>query len=176
MLNYTDFDASAAFDRVLAGLSIATCERVGLPRIAGLFMYNLLHNMKFHLITGFGQSSSFYINDTDGITGQGVLQGSSFAAPIFLLNSDVSLTASKKLGTGATFKHPITKAEVCEHAVQFVDDTSQYTNKGGIAQLEKETEPISDDTLVKHAQKTSQIWADMLWVSGGNLNLDKCYY
>jgi hypothetical protein len=31
----TDFDATAAFDRVIAGLSIATCERVGLPHVSG---------------------------------------------------------------------------------------------------------------------------------------------
>jgi hypothetical protein len=53
----TDFDATAAFDRVINGLSIVTCQRVGFPRIAGYFMFNLLQKMKFHLITGFGMSS-----------------------------------------------------------------------------------------------------------------------
>jgi hypothetical protein len=50
----TDYDVTAAFDRVLTGLSIVTCQRVGLPCIAGTFMFNLLKDMSFHLITGFG--------------------------------------------------------------------------------------------------------------------------
>jgi len=104
----TDFDAKAAFDRVIAGLSVVTCKRVGLPIIAGHFMFHLLKHMTFHLVTGFGVSTESYNNTNEGITGQGVLQGSSSAAPIFLLNSDVSLHAYDILGIGATFYHPIT--------------------------------------------------------------------
>jgi hypothetical protein len=73
----SDFDATAAFGRIIAGLSMVTCERVGLPRPAGIFMFNLLHCMKFHLITGFSKSMSSYHNTQNNITGQGVLQGSS---------------------------------------------------------------------------------------------------
>jgi hypothetical protein len=83
----TDFDATAAFDRVIAGLSITTCQRVGLPRIAGYFMFHLLCQMKFHLITGFGKSAISFLNNEDDITGQGVLQGSGSATPIFIPNS-----------------------------------------------------------------------------------------
>jgi hypothetical protein len=35
----SDFDTTAAFDRVIAGLSIITCQRVGLPCSAGIFMH-----------------------------------------------------------------------------------------------------------------------------------------
>lgn len=119
-----DFDASAAFDRVLAGLSILTCQRVGLPRIAGLFMFNLLHDMSFHLITGLGMSSVSYDNTIDNITGQGVLQGCSSAAPIFILNSDIALASYRKLGHGAVSTNPIDRTTTSDIAVQFVDDTS----------------------------------------------------
>jgi len=87
----TDFDATAAFDRVLAALSIVTSQRMGLPRIADIFMYQLLYNMSFNLITGFGSSSITYNNTDNNLSGQGVLQGSSSAGPLFILNSDVSL-------------------------------------------------------------------------------------
>jgi hypothetical protein len=52
----TDYDATAAFDRILHALAVITCRRIGLPHSAGLFIYNLLHNMEFHLITGYGKS------------------------------------------------------------------------------------------------------------------------
>jgi hypothetical protein len=87
-----DYDATAAFfAHVLAGLSIITCQRVGLPWNAGLFMFTLLKQMNFNLATGFGQSSVTYCNNQDNIIEQGILQGSSSAAPIYILNSDISL-------------------------------------------------------------------------------------
>jgi hypothetical protein len=52
----TDYDATAAFDRVLHSMSVITCRRLGLPMHACMFMYKLLQNMEFHLVTGFGVS------------------------------------------------------------------------------------------------------------------------
>ncbi len=80
----TDYDATAAFDHVIAALSIVTRQRVGLPRVAGYFMYDLLKHMSFNLVTGFGASTASFNNNQDGISGQGVLQGSSSAAPIYI--------------------------------------------------------------------------------------------
>jgi hypothetical protein len=50
--------------------------------------------MNFHLMTGFGRSVASYNNlDDPASPGQGVLQGSSSVAPIFIFNSDASLQA-----------------------------------------------------------------------------------
>jgi hypothetical protein len=64
-----DYDATVAFDRVLANLSIITSQRMGLPHTAGYFMFYLLQCMSFNLITGFGKSASSYNNDSDGVVG-----------------------------------------------------------------------------------------------------------
>lgn len=109
-----DYAAMAAFNRVIAGLSIITCQHIGLPRIARHFMYELLKNMPFHLITGFGRSSNSFSNTQTGITSQGVLQGSSSAGLIFIADSDVSLATYQRLGTGAAFQHPIKKNYPCQ--------------------------------------------------------------
>jgi hypothetical protein len=86
----TDYDATAAFDRVLHIISILTCRRLGLPMTACMFMFNLLQHMEFHLITGFGLSNqSFKNNEDPSQIGQGLLQGSSSAAPIYNVSSDV---------------------------------------------------------------------------------------
>jgi hypothetical protein len=172
----TDFDAKAAFDRVITGLSVATCKRVGLPIIAGHFMFHLLKHMTFHLVTGFGVSTETYSNTIEGITGQGVLQGSSSAAPIFLLNSDVSLRAYDTLGIGATFHHPISNTSVTDKAVQYVDDTSQFLNIAG-AHMSGQCPmpPESPSELIALASSNSQTWASLLIMSGGDLNMEKCY-
>jgi hypothetical protein len=57
----TDYDASAAFDRDLHTITIITCRLLGLPLSACMFLYNLLHQMEFHLITGLGASKNHSI-------------------------------------------------------------------------------------------------------------------
>lgn len=171
-----DFDTTAVFDRVVAGMLITTCQRVGLPRIAGHFMFQLLHQMKFHLITGFGKSTISYMNDEDGITGQGVLQGSSSAAPIFILNSEISLTAYNKNSSGASFIHPIQGSTVTDNSVQYIDNTSQFLNTTNLLlQHPSPTNNASHD-LIQVVSGNSQLWVDLMWMLGRNLNLGKCYY
>jgi hypothetical protein len=140
------------FDRVLAGLSIATCQRVGLPFIAAHFMFQLLKDMRFHLITGYGKSNIGFSNNDEGGVGQGMLQGSSLDAPIFLLNSEVSLQAYSSTIIGASFIHPISGSTVTDHCVQYVDETSQFVNKQGIlSSLSTDTDPVDDSDLIHHA-------------------------
>jgi hypothetical protein len=58
-----------------------------------MFMYHLLQQMEFSLITGFGESMESFKNIEDkNRIGQGMLQGSSSAPLIYKLASDVSLT------------------------------------------------------------------------------------
>jgi len=166
----------AAFDRVLAGLSVVMCQQVGLPQIAGLFMFYLLQHISFHLITSFGRSVEEFCNTEGDITGQGVLQGSSSAAPIYVINSDVSLATYYKVGHGSTFYHLISKDPIEDKTVQYVDNTSQCTN---IPQKKYEiTRSITDtsNTLHQLASQNAALWSECLWLSDGQLNSQKCYY
>jgi hypothetical protein len=105
----TDYDATMAFDRVLHAVAVITCRRISLPNSSGLFIYNLLPNMEFHLITGYEVSCKHFKNNADSDhPGQGMLQGSSSAAPIYNFTSDVSLKAYQSITKGATFTHPCT--------------------------------------------------------------------
>jgi hypothetical protein len=174
----TDYDATAAFDRVLSSLSIITCERMGLPRSAGLFMYNLLKHTEFHLVTGFGRSSiSYSSNENPTERSQGVLQGSSSAAPICTMNSDVSLAAYAKLGTGAVFTHPISGDTITDIASKYADDKTQFLNLPAVSFHINNPSSIQPnfDLLRQAGNTTSETWADLLWIPGGNLNIDKCF-
>jgi hypothetical protein len=65
--------------------------------------------MEFHLATGFGVSETSLKNNEDpSQIGQVVLQGSSSAAPVYNVNSYVSLSAyKKKIASESQFIHPI---------------------------------------------------------------------
>jgi hypothetical protein len=92
-----------------------------MPHYASIFLYNLLQNMEFTLLTGFGESNVSFKNNEDPVQiGQGMLQGSSSAAPMYTVTTDVSLAACKKLAKGAKFIHPIDGSEISEYATQYV--------------------------------------------------------
>lgn len=87
-----DYDATAAFDRVLHAMSIISCRQISLPHKASMFMFHLLQNIEFYLLTEHGiLSTSFYNKEDPHQIGQGMLQGSSSAAPMYNINTDVSL-------------------------------------------------------------------------------------
>jgi len=111
----------------------------------------------------------------DDTTGQGVLQGSSSACPIYILNSNVSLSAYQKTAVGASFAHPISGEITTDMAVQFVDDTLQFVNALGVSN-HSDNPSVSDEELLQTAAHNTQLWANYLWVSGGNLNLSKCFH
>jgi hypothetical protein len=172
----TDYDASAAFDRVLHLVTFLTCQRLGMPNHACEFLLHLLHQMEFHILTGYGMSDTSFHNDADPIhPGQGMLQGRSSAAPVYNINSDVSLTTYCKLASGATFTHPVTMITHTDHATQYVDDKTDLTNLQGILSVDPNVAPTSE-TLLSHAQRNANIWSSLLWISGGILNASKCLF
>jgi hypothetical protein len=175
----TDYDVSAAFDRVLHAMSIITCKRLGLPNNACMFMYELLHNMEFFLLTGFGISSdSFKNNEDPTMPGQGMLQGSSSAAPIYNISTDVSLATYNKIAHGALFTHAHTGDNLMDHATQYVDDKTEMVNARGI-NIPMPRNPNATfllNSIFQAASENTKIWSSLLWLSGGNLNPSKCFY
>jgi hypothetical protein len=160
----TDYDATAAFDRILHALAVITCRRIGLPHSAGLFIYNLLHNMEFHLITGYGKSCNHFRNNADiDQPGQGMLQGSSSAAPIYNFTSDVSLSAYQSIAKGATFNHPCTDRPLTIHATQNVDDKAATVNEMGLQQpLTNQSNSVRREKIFEQANKNDNTWAQLL--------------
>jgi hypothetical protein len=135
-------------------------------------MFYLLKNMKFNRITGLGKSSSSYDSTQDGQTGQGVLQGSSSAAPIYILNSGVSLRTYQELRKGCAFKDPISGNLIHDKAVQFVDDTSQFLNPLGADIPDTLDSPALGRSLQQIASNNSKIWSDCMWISGNSTLLN----
>jgi len=173
-----DYNAKAVFDRVISGIANLACRRFGLPKIAGDFMHNLLFHMTFHLVTGFSKSAATFSNADDlPNIGQGVLQGSSSACPIYILNSDICLQSYRRCSVSTWFIHPIKGTYISDHVVQFVDDTTQFINAlGTIPHQNAQASDTSEHSLFTCAQKNVSDWNDLIWFSGGKLQPQKCYY
>jgi hypothetical protein len=109
--------------------------------------------------------------------GQGVLQGSSSACPINIFNSDICLSAYKQCSTSASFIQPLTGKHISDHAVQFVDDTTQFINPLGSQPNQHASTPNMLDTPIFNlVQRNISEWNDIIWFSGGKLHPQKCYY
>jgi hypothetical protein len=134
--------------------------------------------MEFNIVTGFGKSLSSFQNNADQHQiGQGVLQGSSSAAPLYNINSDICLTAYRKLAKGTTFQHPISSAIVEDKATQYVDDKTDMLNDIGAGLRRCQHLTMHDRTqLFTTATENANTRASLLWMSGGQLNTNKCFY
>ncbi len=142
-------------------------------------MYHLLQNMEFFLLTGFGISTTSFKNNEDPLLpGQGMLQGSSSATPLYNICTDVSLATYNRMAHGAAFTHPHNGQQLIDHATQYVDDKTEMINLQGIhTPLPRNPNPTFIRTsLFQAASENSKIWSTLLWLSGGKLNSSKCFY
>eukprot|EP00957_Ditylum_brightwellii_P051863 3933461-Ditylum_brightwellii.AAC.1 len=70
---------------------------------------------------------------------------------------------------GATFCDPKKKTKVHITMVGFMDDTTGQTNIF-------EPNDMTAEKLIEQIQHNAQLWSDLLWISGGSLELDRCSY
>lgn len=127
--------------------------------------------MEFYLITCFGPSAAiFHNNDDPKQIGQGMLQGSSSAAPIYNICNGVSLSTYQKGAQGSTFINPITQQPIHDHATQFVDDKTEMLNMMG-ANIHPNTPTKvtaqEREHLFQIANLNSDKWIRILWISVG---------
>ena len=71
---------------------------------------------------------------------------------------------------GALFESPDRSISLQLYRVGFVDDTQSYVNKF------EDDVPPSPEEMIRLLTHDSQLWSDLLWASGGALELPKCTY
>ncbi len=120
--------------------------------------------MKYFMKMGGSLSDSFYQHsDLFSIFGTG--QGNGTSAPIWLFTSVFLMKVLGRLHCGMEFCSPDGLVTSSCPINAIVDDTMVGTNKGQ-----------THTQVLENAQSLAQTWADLLWLSGGALELSKCYY
>ena len=97
-------------------------------------------------------------------------QGSGNSPGLWVLISTVLFTSLDSLAHGATYSMPDGKYKIRITMVGFVDDSTGQVNN-----FEMKVQP-QIETLVEKMQEDTQLWNDLLWSSGGDLELIKCSY
>ena len=164
-----DNDATSCYDRILIPLASIINKKYGMPSEVVHLHANTLQRAKFHIRNPLGYSLSYYSHQSDQpIHGSG--QGSGNSPCIWLLISSTLCDAHQQISKGAKFVSVDGQHSAHITMVGFVDDCTGTCNDFQ-PQLQATTDNITN-TMAKDAQT----WNDILWCSGGKLELPKCSF
>ena len=163
-----DNDAKSCYDRIIKPLSMTACMAVGLPGNAATMHNNTHHRMEHRIKTRHGLLRPYSGTDVNPHEGTG--QGSGASPAIWLIYMVTLLNAFARYSSGMTVSSPFQKdLTVFILAVFFVDDGMPGVNDAS------DTNARSLADLLTSAQNVSQSWERLLYVSGGALELTKCF-
>ena len=164
-----DNDATSCYDRIIVSLASLINRKYGLHRKVVAVHAATLQQARFHLRTLTGISNQHYSHSIQfPVYGSG--QGSGNSPGIWLFISSTLCDVHNSISYGATFTTPDGSEDVSISMVGFVDDsTGTYNN------FQPQNE-LPFETMMTNMQTDAQAWNDLLWCSGGKLELPKCSY
>jgi hypothetical protein len=165
-LSLGDLDATACFDRIIVCLAMIAARRWGMPASAVSTHAEALKFMKYFVKTAFGISEHNYEGTTfEPLFGTG--QGSGGSPPAWISLSSILLDCLDHIIPDTMeFQSPDAKERFSRRALQYVDDTT----------LGRTSTDESYDEKVARLEAIIQVWEQLLHLSGGALNLKKCFY
>jgi hypothetical protein len=164
-----DNDAASCYDRIIPSLASLIGRKKGLHRNIVYVHATTLQEAKYKLKTAMGVSDDFYQHCSSyPIYGTG--QGSTNSPVIWIIISSTLFDIHNQKAHGATFCSPDQSMSISFSIVGFVDDSNCQTNHF------LSNDQQSCDDLIAAASSDAQLWADLLWLSGGYLELQKCSY
>ena len=164
-----DNDATSCYDRIIVSFASLINRKYGLHKKVVAVHATTLLQARFHLRTTTGISKEHYSHTIHfPIYGSG--QGSGNSPAIWLFISSTLCDTHNRLSHGATFTSPEGNESVKITMVAFVDDSTGTYND-----FQPQSE-MAIETMLRNMQSDAQIWNDLLWCSGGKLELPKCSY
>ena len=164
-----DNDAASCYDRIVTSIMSIISQHYGSHKKVVVVWAKTLEAAQFHLKTGKMVSDKFYQHSTaHPIHGSG--QGATNSPNGWLFICSKLFDVHEKHSTGASFCSPDRTQSITLHMIGFVDDTKDQLNDF----VASPQPPMQE--LVKKMEQDAQCWHDLLWISGGALELKKCSY
>jgi hypothetical protein len=151
-----DNDASSCYDIIIVALSSIINRKYGQHRQIVMVNALTLQQAKYKLKTELGISDKAYSNCT-AFPLYGTGQGSGNSPMIWCFTSST------------LFESPDRTVTLSFSMVGFVDDSTSTVN-------DFHNNAATVDSLLARLQIDAQLWNDLLWCSGGMLELPKCSY
>ncbi|OEU11291.1 hypothetical protein FRACYDRAFT_246405 [Fragilariopsis cylindrus CCMP1102] len=161
-----DNDATACYDRILCCIASLAGRKYGIHKDVIFVHAKTLEEAEFKLKTSTKISDTSYRHCIKfPIHGTG--QGSTNSPMIWCFISSVLFQCHNQRAHGMLFESPSKDMIVRFNMVGFVDDSTCIT--GG-----NKNDTLQD--LIRKMKEDAQLWHDLLWCSGGKLELPKCGY
>ena len=164
-----DNDATSCYNRIHCFMANVASRKFGQNKQVCIVQGRTLQEARYHLKTKLGISDNFIQHSVASpIYGTG--QGSGNSPVYWVFISSILFECHASQAKGATFETPNKSIQITIHQLGFVDDTTNRTNDFTAVSQPDEKE------LVRLMQQDAQLWHDILWSSGGALELSKCSF
>ena len=165
----TNYDATACYDRIIPNLGMLVSRKYGIPETAVAQMNAAtLSSAEYRIRTELGLAPTGYTH-TESAPIYGTGQGSAHSPAIWCFLSSALFDSYDQVSTPAQYHTASTDFTATLWMVGYVDDCNGQTNA-----FHLDGSQSTLDTLVHQTQHNAQVWSDILYSSGGSLEVSKC--
>ena len=166
----TNYDATACYDRIIPNLATLASRHFGKDKHVALTNTRTLEHARYFIRTEMGLSQTSYTHSEEfPIYGTG--QGSGNSPMIWCFVSSILFQCYETCANPASYGNPDRTNPSRWFMIGFVDDTNGQANEFFADESHETLRSIHQST-----QENAMLWATLLGVSGGVLELQKCSY
>jgi negative regulator of replication initiation len=177
-----DNDAKSCYDRIVMSYALHRCQQLGMPVKACKMLGEYLDNARYYIKTQLGVSEGFYQSSKENPL-HGAGQGSKLSPPIWTFVSTAGTEILEEVNDGLTVCSPDQNTQATRPIDAFVDDTTTWANQFvkelltyAKTRFNTETAYLLLNDLVYKTTELAQSWEELLWSTGGKLELPKCFF
>ena len=160
-------DMASCYDRMVHSATSLALRSLGAPSPSVECMSGVIQNMQHYIRTAYGDSDVFYGGDPSHPL-QGGGQGNPAAPPMWTALTIVFLRILNQMSPGVSILSPLSLLTVLFTAVYYVDNCDLFIM--GDSALE------DPSVTCMKMQRLLWKWCSILWVTGGVLRPDKCWW
>jgi hypothetical protein len=177
-----DNDAKACFDRIVMCFAMHRAQQLGMPTKSCKMLGAYLDNVQQYIKTKLGVSTEYYQSTPeDPLHGAG--QGSKAGPDLWKYVSTAAMEVLDNCNPGIKFVNPQRTLTAGRPIDGFFDDTTTWGAKFLLELITFTRDGYDDNTamailndIVTETTQLAQHWEELLWSTGGQLELKKCFY
>ena len=174
-----DIDAAACFDRMVMCFTMHHAQQLGMPVNCCKMMGAFLDNVENHIKTKLGVSKESYKSTLENpLHGPG--QGSKAGPDLWKYVSSILMDVLDEVNPGLEYTDPEQEHTSKRPIDGFVDDVTVWAAQFLNELIALARDKYNDDLavtilkqLVTQTERLAQHWEELLWTSGGKLELTK---
>lgn len=169
---YSTIDAASCYDRILVNLDMVCARRLGMPVAAILAHSETLRQINYTVKTVDGISEDHYCGTERQSFGWNRSRQRSISSSMAFHMLSYHLCIQSVSPKSMKFSDPTGNIVSTRFVDAFVDDSNTSV---GFTSHPKE-EQLKPPKMLQLLQDCAQLWQNLLFASGGELELSKCYY